>query len=65
MRRTTRCRMSMETHDGFLVGLDTGAWRIVERENNVVTAYNKLNKMYNTILMVSVKFINYIYVNII
>ena len=28
-RRTTRSRMSVETNDGFLIGLYTGAWGIV------------------------------------
>jgi hypothetical protein len=27
-QRTTRSRTSVETNDGFLIGLDTGAWEI-------------------------------------
>ena len=63
-QRTTRLRTSVETNDGFLIGLDTGAWEIAQGENNDVIAHNKLDNIYDTILMVSVKFIDYIYFSI-
>ena len=62
--RTTRSSMSLETNDSFLIGLYTGAWGIEWGENNDVIAHNKVGNTYDTIIMVSVKFIDYIYVSI-
>ena len=39
MQWTTGSKISVETYDGFLDGLDTGASGVVEGENNGVISY--------------------------
>ena len=57
-QRTTWSEISVETNDGFLIGLDTDTWIIVYKKNNDVMAHNKLDTIFDTILIVTVEFIN-------